>query len=187
MALEELGATFVKLGQILSTRADLLPPDYQAELAKLQDAAPPVPWEVIAETLGMELGQPIAACFATFDPTPLAAASIGQAHAATLPNGAEVVVKVRRPGVVEQIEEDLDMLQHLAAAASRRWEFADQYDLVGLARWRPTRSGSFSNSSHQRVWRGDSARRAWTWRGWGSACHSSCGVSLATWSAATWR
>ena len=132
MALEELGATFIKLGQILSTRADLLPPDYQAELAKLQDAAPPVPWEVIAETLGMELGQPIAECFATFDPAPLAAASIGQAHAATLPNGTEVVVKVRRPGVVEQVEEDLTILQSLAAAASRRWEFADQYDLVGL-------------------------------------------------------
>ena len=133
MALEELGATFIKLGQILSTRADLLPPEYQAELAKLQDAAPPVPWEVIEETLGMELGQPIAACFAAFDPAPLAAASIGQAHAATLPDGTEVVVKVRRPGVVEQVEEDLTILQHLAAAASRRWELADQYDLVDLA------------------------------------------------------
>ena len=133
MALEELGTTFIKLGQILSTRADLLPPEYQAELAKLQDAAPPVPWEVIEETLGMELGQPLAACFATFDPTPLAAASIGQAHAATLPDGTQVVVKVRRPGVVEQVEEDLAILQNLAAAASRRWEVADHYDLVGLA------------------------------------------------------
>lgn len=80
-----------------------------------------------------ELGQPIAACFAIFDPTPLATASIGQAHAATLLDGAEVVVKVRRPSVVEQVEEDLAILQNLAAAASRRWEFADHYDLVGLA------------------------------------------------------
>lgn len=133
MALEELGATFIKLGQILSTRADLLPPEYQAELAKLQDAAPPVPWVVIEETLGMELGRPLGACFAMFHPTPLAAASIGQAHAATLLDGTEVVVKVRRPGVVEQVEEDLAILRNLAAAASRRWEFADHYDLVGLA------------------------------------------------------
>ncbi|MBI4498067.1 MAG: AarF/ABC1/UbiB kinase family protein [Chloroflexi bacterium] len=133
MALEDLGATFIKLGQILSTRADLLPPDYQAELAKLQDAAPPVPSEAIQEVLVEELGRPLAAVFSSFDPAPLAAASIGQAHAATLPDGTEVVVKVRRPGVVEQIEEDLEILQNLAAVASRRWEQAGEYDLVGLA------------------------------------------------------
>ncbi|HZU05165.1 MAG TPA: AarF/ABC1/UbiB kinase family protein [Chloroflexota bacterium] len=133
MALEELGATFIKLGQILSTRADLLPPEYQAELAKLQDAAPPVPWPAIRDTVTAELGGPLEAAFAAFDPTPLAAASIGQAHAAVLPDGTEVVVKVRRPGVVEQVEEDLEILQNLAAAAARRWELADEYDLVGLA------------------------------------------------------
>ena len=133
LALEELGATFVKLGQILSTRADLLPPEYQTELAKLQDAAPPVPSATIEAALVAELGQPTETSFASFDPTPLAAASIGQAHAATLLDGTEVVVKVRRPGVVEQVEEDLEILQDLAAAASRRWEQADQYDLVGLA------------------------------------------------------
>lgn len=133
MALEELGATFIKLGQILSTRADLLPPEYLVELAKLQDAAPHIPWEIIEETLGMELGQPLGACFATFDPVPLAAASIGQTYAATLRDGTEVVVKIRRPGVVEQVEEDLTILHDLAAAARRRWELADQYDLVGLA------------------------------------------------------
>ncbi|GIW07448.1 MAG: 2-octaprenylphenol hydroxylase [Dehalococcoidia bacterium] len=133
LAFEELGATFIKLGQILSTRADLLPPEYQAELAKLQDAAPSVPSAVVQEALVAELGVPIEAAFASFDPAPLAAASIGQAHAATLLDGTEVVVKVRRPGVVEQVEEDLEVLQNLAAAASRRWEVADQYDLVGLA------------------------------------------------------
>ena len=133
LALEELGATFIKLGQILSTRADLLPPEYQAELAKLQDSAPPVPWSRVEEVLVTELGQPIEAAFVSFDPAPLAAASIGQAHTASLPDGTEVVVKVRRPGVVEQIEEDLEILQNLAAAASRRWELADQYDLVGVA------------------------------------------------------
>ncbi|MCM3904489.1 MAG: AarF/ABC1/UbiB kinase family protein [Pyrinomonadaceae bacterium] len=131
-ALEELGTTFIKLGQILSTRADLLPPDYLAELTKLQDSAPPVPFEAVRDTLVTELGKPIETVFLHFDPEPLAAASIGQAHAATLPNGTEVVVKIRRPGVVEQVHEDLEILKELAAAASRHWEFADQYDLVGI-------------------------------------------------------
>ncbi len=133
LALGDLGATFIKLGQVLSTRADLVPPDYQAELAKLQDAAPSVPAEAIREALVAELGRPIEAVFAAFDPTPLAAASIGQAHAATLPDGTEVVVKVRRPGVVEQVEADLEILGNLAAAASRQWALAEQYDVVGLA------------------------------------------------------
>ncbi len=133
MALEELGATFIKLGQILSTRTDLLPPEYLAEFAKLQDAAPTIPLAAVQETIRTELGQPIETIFATFDPAPLAAASIGQAHAATLLDGTEVVVKVRRPGVVEQVEEDLEILQHLAVTASRRWQLADQYDLIGLA------------------------------------------------------
>jgi ubiquinone biosynthesis protein len=133
MALEELGTTFIKLGQILSTRSDLLPPTYLAELARLQDAAPPIPPDEVRQTLIAELGKPIEKAFATFDPTPLASASIGQAHAATLPDGTEVVVKVRRPGVVEQVETDLEILQNLAVSASRRWELADQYDVQGLA------------------------------------------------------
>ena len=133
MALEELGTTFIKLGQILSTRPDLLPPDYQAELARLQDGAPLEPFEAINAVLVGELGQPVSEAFATFDTAPLAAASIGQVYAATLADGTEVVVKVRRPGALEQVEEDLEILQNLAAAATRRWEFAQYYDLVGLA------------------------------------------------------
>jgi ubiquinone biosynthesis protein len=132
VTLEELGATFIKLGQILSTRVDLLPPDYQAELAKLQDQAAPVPTSLIEETVVAELGRPIDEVFSYFDPIPLAAASIGQVHAATLRDGTDVVVKVRRPGVERTIEEDLEILQNLAATASRRWELADQYDVVGL-------------------------------------------------------
>ncbi len=85
------------------------------------------------KTLVAELGQPVEDLFATFDFTPLAAASIGQAHAATLLDGTQVVVKVRRPGAVEQIEEDLALLHNLAMTASRRWELAHHYDLVGLA------------------------------------------------------
>ncbi len=133
LALEELGATFIKLGQFLSTRADLLPPEYQTELAKLQDSAPPFDSKTAKEMIEAELGQPVDSLFAIFDLEPLAAASIGQAHAATLRDGSEVVVKVRRPGVVEQIEEDLEILQNLASAMSRHWEFASLYDIEGLA------------------------------------------------------
>jgi ubiquinone biosynthesis protein len=132
VTLEELGATFIKLGQILSTRIDLLPEAYQLELAKLQDQAPPVPTARIKETIVAELGRPIDEIFSFLDPAPLAAASIGQVHAATLIGGTEVVVKVRRPGVERTIEEDLEILQNLAATASRRWELADQYDVIGL-------------------------------------------------------
>ncbi|HEX5887240.1 MAG TPA: AarF/ABC1/UbiB kinase family protein [Pyrinomonadaceae bacterium] len=131
-ALEELGTTFIKLGQILSTRADLLPPDYLAELSKLQDSAPAVPFEAIREAVLKELGQPIEEVFLEFDPKPLAAASIGQAHAATLKDGTEVVVKIRRPGVVEQVDEDLKILKELADAVSGRLELADRYDIPGI-------------------------------------------------------
>jgi ubiquinone biosynthesis protein len=132
LAFEELGPTFIKLGQILSTRADLLPPEYLFELTKLQDSATPVAFEEIRRALVTELGRPIEEIFAEFDPVPLAAASIGQAHAATLWDGTEVVVKVRRPGIVEQVNEDLEILHELAATASRHWSFADRYDLTGL-------------------------------------------------------
>ncbi|MEO6797709.1 MAG: AarF/ABC1/UbiB kinase family protein [Candidatus Dormibacter sp.] len=131
-ALEELGPTFIKLGQILSTRADLLPLRYQVELAKLQDAAPPLPSGVIKEIVAAELGQPVETAFRTFDETPLAAASIGQVHGATLPDGTRVVVKVQRPGVAEQIEQDLQIMENLATTARRRWALMDQYDVVGV-------------------------------------------------------
>jgi len=133
-ALEELGPTFIKLGQILSTRADILPPEYIAELAKLQDQAPAVDSSIIEEIIARELGCPLEDVFATFDPVPIAAASIGQAHAATLPNGDEVIVKVRRPGVVEQIEEDLEILHKLAVTANRRWEAAEHLICQGWFR-----------------------------------------------------
>ncbi|HEU5315473.1 MAG TPA: AarF/ABC1/UbiB kinase family protein [Chloroflexota bacterium] len=133
LALAELGITFIKLGQILSARPDVLGPQYAAELAKLQDHAPAVPVDAIREVIAAELGRPPEEVFASFDPVPLAAASIGQAHAATLPDGSRVVVKVRRPGAVEQVEQDLGILQALAATAARRWEPARDFDLVGLA------------------------------------------------------
>lgn len=133
MVLEDLGAAAVKLGQIVSTRADLIPPDHARELAKLQDQVPPEPFEAIRAVIEGELGRPLEDLFASFDPVPIAAASIGQAHTARRHDGTEVVVKVRRPGVVEQVEQDLEILQGLAAAASRRWERAKELDVVGLA------------------------------------------------------
>jgi ubiquinone biosynthesis protein len=132
MAFEELGTTFIKLGQILSTRADLLPPEYISELAKLQDAAPHAPAGVVEKVILAELGRPVEELFACFDPVPIASASIGQVHAATLHDGTEVVVKVRRPGVVEQVENDLEILRNLAQSASKRWHLASEYNLVGL-------------------------------------------------------
>lgn len=131
-ALEELGPTFIKLGQILSTRADLLPPAYQVELAKLQDSAAPLDPRIVVSIVEQELGRPIDLAFRRFDRVPLAAASIGQVHAAELDDGTPVVVKVRRPGVVEQIEQDLQILLNLATTASRRWPVAEEYAVVGL-------------------------------------------------------
>ena len=115
LALEELGPTFIKLGQLLSTRADLLPVEYRRELTRLQDAAPPSPPEAIRETVESELTGGIAGAFADFDLEPLAAGSVGEAHAAVLHDGTPVVVKVRRPGVVELIERDLAIIVNLAA------------------------------------------------------------------------
>lgn len=133
LALEELGPTFIKLGQLLSTRSDVVPPAYLTELSKLQDAAPAVPAAVIRSLIEQELGKAPEQIFASFDEQPLACASIGQAHAATLDDGTRVVVKVRRPGVVARISEDLDILQNLAAYASRHWDTAADYNLTGIA------------------------------------------------------
>lgn len=132
LVLEQLGPTYVKLGQVLSTRPDLLPAGYRRELAKLQDAVAPVDGAVIAELIERELGAAPTEIFSSFDLEPLASASLGQAHAATLFDGTEVVVKVRRPEVVEQVEADLEVLRNLAARASRRWDAAADYDLVAL-------------------------------------------------------
>ena len=133
LALEELGPTFIKLGQLLSTRADLLAPAYTRELSKLQDAAPPAPADAIREIVESELPGGVAAAFAEFDPQPLAAGSVGEVHAAVLHDGTRVVVKVRRPGVAELIERDLEIMSNLAARASRRSEVAAAFDVIGLS------------------------------------------------------
>ncbi|RRR73275.1 MAG: AarF/ABC1/UbiB kinase family protein [Candidatus Viridilinea halotolerans] len=132
-ALVALGPTFVKLGQMLSTRPDLLPPEFVNELSKLQDTVPPFPAEVAIELIETSLGQPLAQSFAAFEHEPLAAASLGQVHAARLHDGTEVVVKVQRPDIAGRIQTDLAILADLAALAQERLPFAQQYDLVELA------------------------------------------------------
>jgi len=114
LAFEELGPTFVKLGQLLSTRPDIIPEAAVVELAKLQDDVRPLPVEVIRQVVERELGRPISETYSFFDPTPLGAASIGQVHAATLTTGEEVVVKVQRPEIQGIIETDIALLDFLA-------------------------------------------------------------------------
>jgi ubiquinone biosynthesis protein len=121
LALEELGPIFVKFGQALSTRRDLLPPDLADELAKLQDRVPPFPGATARALIEQAYGRPVAETFSSFDTTPLAAASIAQVHAARLPGGEEVVVKVLRPGMRAVIGRDLEVLHALAALAERYW------------------------------------------------------------------
>ena len=115
IALERLGPVFIKLGQLLSTRRDLLPPDYANELAKLQDAVPPFASDVAVQLVETALARPLAQLFATFETAPLAAASVAQVHAAQLTDGREVVVKVIRPDILPVIEADLALLDWLAA------------------------------------------------------------------------
>lgn len=110
MALEELGPTFIKLGQLISARRDLISDDYQRELARLQDEVPPFPVEQVHEIIREETGADISAVFAEFNDEPLAAASIAQVHRAVLKNGDVVAVKVQRPGIRELIEVDLDII-----------------------------------------------------------------------------
>ncbi|MGD9183769.1 MAG: AarF/ABC1/UbiB kinase family protein [Desulfobacterales bacterium] len=114
MALEELGPTYIKLGQILSTRPDLIPVDFLQELSKLQDKVPPFPAHAARKIIETELGVMPENLFTQFDDTPLASASIGQVHRAQLQDGREVALKVQRPGIQKVIEVDLEIMLHLA-------------------------------------------------------------------------
>jgi ubiquinone biosynthesis protein len=124
LALEELGPVFVKFGQAVSTRRDLIPADIADELAKLQDRVPPFDSTIAMAAIERALGRPIADVFESFEQTPLAAASIAQVHAARLKSGEEVVVKVLRPGMHEVIERDLEVLEALAGLADEYWSDA---------------------------------------------------------------
>ena len=121
LALEELGPIFVKFGQAVSTRRDLLPTDVANELAKLQDRVPPFPGAIARAIVEKAYGRTVAEAFSQFEETPLAAASIAQVHAARLPDGSEVVVKVLRPDMRELIERDIEVLYALAELAQTYW------------------------------------------------------------------
>jgi ubiquinone biosynthesis protein len=133
-AFEELGTLFVKLGQALSTRGDLLSEAYRAELAKLQDEVAPIPTGVIAEVIREDLGAPPDALFQHFDTEPLGSASIGQVHAARLLDGRDVVLKVRKPGVESLVQVDLEILTSLVEEWSARFPVLARYDARGLVR-----------------------------------------------------
>ncbi|MBX0329032.1 AarF/ABC1/UbiB kinase family protein [Oscillochloris sp. ZM17-4] len=133
-ALITLGPTFVKLGQALSTRPDLVPAEFVHELGKLQDTVPSFPSHIAIATIEESLGRPISDLFASFDRTPLAAASLGQVHTATLHSGDLVVVKVQRPDIAGRINTDLAILADLAALAEERFTLGSQYRLVELVR-----------------------------------------------------
>ena len=126
LALEELGPIWVKFGQAISTRRDLLPPDIAVELAKLQDRVPPFPAQQAVAILEAAYGKPVDEVFARFDREPLAAASIAQVHSAQLAGGKEVIVKLLRPGVEAQIERDLDVMRTIARLAHRYWELGER-------------------------------------------------------------
>ncbi|GLV13060.1 ABC transporter [Alicyclobacillus hesperidum] len=129
LVIEQLGPTFIKLGQIASLRADVFPPEFIEQLTKLQDEVPPVPFDQIRTIVETELGQPLLDVFRAFDELPVGAASIGQVHRAELHSGEEVAVKVQRPDIQQKIEIDLDILMDLARLAERHFEWAAHYEL----------------------------------------------------------
>ncbi|MGK7905989.1 MAG: ABC1 kinase family protein [Synechococcus sp.] len=132
--LVELGPVYVKLGQLLSTRPDLLPASYIEALSDLQTNVPPSPWAEVEALLRVEYGdRPLSEVFEQFDPIPIAAGSIGQVHRATLPDGRNVAVKVRRPGLELLVQRDVDLIMLIARLASTT-EFGQTYDIVGLAK-----------------------------------------------------
>ncbi len=132
-AMEDGGVTFVKLGQLASTRADLLPSEFIEEFSTLQDRVPPAPWEEVRALLEQEMGAPYNELFAEFNPQPVAAASIAQVHRARLHSGTDVAVKVQRPGIAPVVERDLDIVGRLARTVQSRTRWGRGLGIVELA------------------------------------------------------
>lgn len=130
--LEDLGPAFVKLGQLLSTRPEFLPPQYLQSLERLQDDVTPVGFEEVACVVEEELGARLSKAFATFEAEPLAAASLGQVHRATLRDGRTVAVKVQRPGIVDRVRADLEILKEIAAFLDRHSEASHRFNVTGV-------------------------------------------------------
>lgn len=132
LALAELGPTFVKLGQVLSTRGDMLPPEFVEELSNLQDRVPPFPFEQVRAQIKDAFGKDIEELYAEFAEAPLAAASMAQAHRAKLKTGEDVIVKVQRPGIAEQVRADLSVLHYIARALEAMVEEVGIYSPTGV-------------------------------------------------------
>ena len=130
--LVELGPAYIKLGQVLSTRPDLIPPNYVTELEHLQDSVPPMSFADVERTIEDELGARINKLFGSFDEKPLGSASLGQVHAATLRDGREVVVKVQRPGIRESLAEDIEYFRELASFLAAHTSAGDRVDVIGV-------------------------------------------------------
>jgi len=129
LVMEELGPTFIKLGQLASTRSDLLPEPVIAELVKLQDQVPPFSAKESLTIIEEEFGMPASELLDHFEEVPIAAASIGQVHKGRLVTGEEVAIKIQRPGVVPQVERDLDILKNLTSLAHKRWPWVERYQI----------------------------------------------------------
>jgi ubiquinone biosynthesis protein len=155
--LDELGPTFVKFGQLLSTRPDVVPQDIVVELRKLQDDVTPFPFEQVEAVVRSELGLTVEQAFLWFDPEPVAAASIGQVHRATLPDGQQVVVKVQRPEAPRQIESDVQLMRSAARFVRDRVRALDFIDTEALV-------DEFARSIRQELDYGQEARSAETFR-----------------------
>ncbi len=132
--LEELGPSFIKLGQLMSTRADLFPPEYIDELIKLQDQVPPVPFETLRQLIETELGEPVQQLFASIEEEALAAASVAQVHTALLKTGETVAVKVIRPGIEKRIRKDIQVMYYFAARFERAFDLGRVIGAVNLVK-----------------------------------------------------
>lgn len=134
LVMEELGPAFIKFGQIMSTRPDLIPLELISELKKLQDSVPPFPEELAVVLIEQELGKPISEIFKEYIPTPVAAASIAQVHKAILINGEEVAVKIQRPEIDQIVETDLEIMLHLATMMEKHVEGMKTFNLIEIVK-----------------------------------------------------
>jgi sporulation protein YlmC with PRC-barrel domain len=163
--LEAMGPTFVKAGQLLSTRPDLLPVEYLLALSRLQDEVEPFDSEEAERILAEELGVRISKAFSRFDSEPIASASLGQVHYAEMRDGRPVAVKIQRPGVRQQVASDLEAIEEIAEVMAARTELGERFDLVAMV-------GEFRKTS----WTSSTtARRPGTWSDSGRTWRSSTG------------
>ncbi len=132
LVLEELGPSFVKLGQLMSTRADIFPPEYIAEFEKLQDRVPPIPFKDVKAVIEKELRRPLDQIYARFDPDSIAAASVGQVHTALLFSGEKVAVKIIRPGIESKIRDDIRLMYFIAHRIEKSFEIGHMIGVVNL-------------------------------------------------------